>query len=188
MTSATVSLDTIADDLTKEAIRKEQLVPDGRFIVMNSSRNAYGRYNKANNAGNAVVVASHGAGVGHVSFMADAFWAGALCHPLRSKNEQTVMTRYLFYILKQREGFIADTLASKGGIPYVNRKTLNKMRLCIPPLPIQHIVVSMLDRLDSYVNGLSSGLPAEIEARQKQYEWWRDRLLAFRQQTPTTLG
>ena len=43
----------------------------------------------------------------------------------------------------------------------------------------QRRIVSILDRFDKLTNDLSSGLPAEIEARRKQYEYYRDRLLSF---------
>ena len=41
--------------------------------------------------------------------------------------------------------------------------------------------MSILDRLDAFCNDLSSGLPAEIEARKKQYEYYRDKLLTFKE-------
>ena len=50
----------------------------------------------------------------------------------------------------------------------------------LPPLKTQERIVSILDRFDSLCNDISSGLPAEIEARQKQYEYYRDRLLNFK--------
>ena len=49
----------------------------------------------------------------------------------------------------------------------------------LPSLEEQTRVVSILDRFDALCNDLSEGLPAEIEARQKQYEYYRDKLLQF---------
>ena len=51
----------------------------------------------------------------------------------------------------------------------------------VPPLPEQHRIVSILDRFDAMCNDLTSGLPAEIAARQKQYEYYRDKLLTFKE-------
>ena len=51
----------------------------------------------------------------------------------------------------------------------------------LPSLEEQERIVSILDRFDSLCNDISSGLPAEIEARQKQYEYYRDRLLTFKE-------
>ncbi len=53
----------------------------------------------------------------------------------------------------------------------------------IIPLPIeerQKEIVKQLDRFDSLCNDISEGIPAEIEARQKQYEYYRDKLLEFK--------
>ena len=51
----------------------------------------------------------------------------------------------------------------------------------IPPLEQQQRIVDILDRFDTLCNDLSNGLPAEIEARQKQYEYYRDKLLTFKE-------
>ena len=51
----------------------------------------------------------------------------------------------------------------------------------MPTLEKQKEIVDILDRFDTLCNDLSSGLPAEIEARQKQYEYYRDKLLSFKE-------
>lgn len=56
------------------------------------------------------------------------------------------------------------------------------VRIDVPALQEQERIVSILDRFDALCNDLSSGLPAEIEARQKQYEYYRDKLLTFKEQ------
>ena len=50
----------------------------------------------------------------------------------------------------------------------------------IPSLEEQEKIANILDRFDTLVNDLSQGLPAEIEARQQQYEYYRDQLLTFK--------
>ena len=56
---------------------------------------------------------------------------------------------------------------------------IRKFEIPLPPLPEQRRIVSILDRFDALCNDLTSGLPAEIAARQKQYEYYRDKLLTF---------
>ena len=51
----------------------------------------------------------------------------------------------------------------------------------LPSLQKQNEIVDILDRFDMLCNDISEGLPAEIEARQKQYEYYRDRLLTFKE-------
>lgn len=53
------------------------------------------------------------------------------------------------------------------------------MTLPVPSLAAQQRLVEVLDNFDAICTDLSSGLPAEIEARQKQYEYYRDKLLTF---------
>lgn len=50
----------------------------------------------------------------------------------------------------------------------------------IPPLSEQERIVAILDKFDALVNDLTQGLPAEIEARRKQYEYYRNKLLTFK--------
>lgn len=56
------------------------------------------------------------------------------------------------------------------------------IKLDIPTLQEQIRIVSILDRFDALCNDLTFGLPAEIEARTKQYEYYRDKLLTFKEQ------
>ena len=57
---------------------------------------------------------------------------------------------------------------------------MEKFDVCIPSLSEQQRIVDILDRFDTLCNDISTGLPAEIEARQKQYEYYRDKLLTFK--------
>lgn len=62
----------------------------------------------------------------------------------------------------------------------VSAKNLAKIPIPIPPISEQDRIVSILDKFDTLVNDISIGLPAEIEARRKQYEYYRNRLLTFK--------
>ncbi len=54
------------------------------------------------------------------------------------------------------------------------------MLVPVPPLEEQVRIVSILDKLEMLINDLSDSLPAEIKARQQQYEYYRDQLLTFK--------
>ena len=62
----------------------------------------------------------------------------------------------------------------------VDMSKLKQYKFPIPPIEKQREIVSILDRFDALCNDLAVGLPAEIEARKKQYEFYRDRLLSFK--------
>ena len=68
---------------------------------------------------------------------------------------------------------------SGGAQPKLNQKNLNRIEIPLPDQKRQKYIVDILDRFDAICNDLTSGLPAEIEARQKQYEYYRDKLLNF---------
>ena len=67
----------------------------------------------------------------------------------------------------------------QGSVPSIRRPMLNKFQVAIPSLDVQKRIVNVLDNFDAICSDLNIGLPAEIEARQKQYEFYRDALLTY---------
>ena len=65
------------------------------------------------------------------------------------------------------------------GNPKLMSNVMARIKIPVPLMEKQKSVVAILDRFDALCNDLASGLPAEIEARQKQYEYYRDKLLTF---------
>lgn len=63
--------------------------------------------------------------------------------------------------------------------PKLNKQNLNKIRIPIPPLPEQEKIVAILDKFDTLTHSVSEGLPHELALRRKQYEYYREQLLAF---------
>ncbi|MCM1474342.1 MAG: restriction endonuclease subunit S, partial [Muribaculaceae bacterium] len=71
---------------------------------------------------------------------------------------------------------------SEGGtIARLYNYDLTKIKIPVPPIEEQKRIVSILDKFDALCNDLTSGIPAEINARQKQYEYYRDKLLNFKE-------
>ena len=68
-----------------------------------------------------------------------------------------------------------------GAVQNLNADIVRELELPIPSLKKQSEIVAILDRFDTLCNDLTTGLPAEIEARQKQYEYYRDKLLTFKE-------
>jgi type I restriction enzyme S subunit len=97
-------------------------------------------------------------------------------------DEAEILPSYYWHFAQS--GFYwqqANSLASRGGQPQFNANVLKDIQLPIPPLEEQERIVSILDKFDALVNDLSSGLPAEIRARRQQHEYYRDRLLTFKE-------
>lgn len=57
----------------------------------------------------------------------------------------------------------------------------SKIKILLPSIPVQKHIVNMLDKFEELINDISEGLPREIELRQKQYEYYREKLLSFSQ-------
>ncbi len=66
----------------------------------------------------------------------------------------------------------------------VSKQLLSKITIPIPPLEIQQEIVKILDQFSALTTDLLAGIPAEIKARKKQYEYYREKLLAFKPLTP----
>lgn len=64
---------------------------------------------------------------------------------------------------------------------HVSMESMKKREIKLPPLDKQKQIASLIRNFDALCNDLTSGLPAEIEARQKQYEYYRDKLLSFKE-------
>ena len=89
--------------------------------------------------------------------------------------------KYLFYYLDSKYEqlrAISNGDGTRGGL---SLRILKPYQIPLPSIESQERIVSILDRFDALCNDLSSGLPAEIEARQKQYEYYRDMLLSFKE-------
>ena len=101
-------------------------------------------------------------------------------------NQTMIQPMYLRYILMT--DFIKKEYMKKaagGTVQSVPMGELKKIRIPVPSLQEQNRIVGVLKQLDDLCNDLTSGLPAEIEARQKQYEYYRDKLLTFKEVAAT---
>lgn len=78
--------------------------------------------------------------------------------------------------MELRQRIVKDNGAAQ---PNLSAQSVKNYVFPIPSTKKQERIVSILDRFDKLCNDISEGLPAEIEARQKQYEYYRDKLLSF---------
>ncbi len=98
---------------------------------------------------------------------------------LRAKRE-LILPRYLYYIISS-DAFYKhiEPLQVDGSYPSVTNSNVKSYAMAVPSLSEQARIVNVLDSFEAMCNNLKTGLPAEIEARQKQYEYYRDKLLTF---------
>ena len=98
----------------------------------------------------------------------------AIIHPI-------INSKFLAYYFQTTMFFKQKRKLAHGTkVIEVTPDKLNNIIIPVPPILVQENIVKILDRFDKLNNDMSEGLPAEIEARQKQYEYYRDKLLKFK--------
>ena len=104
-------------------------------------------------------------------------------------NNAVIDSRYLYHAMNGTAFHRQADLAAKGAAQKtIGLASLAKMTVPVPPLDVQNRIVNVLDNFEKICSDLNIGLPAEIEARQKQYEYYRDKLLTFAETGNTILN
>ncbi len=100
-----------------------------------------------------------------------------------SEFQDYYISDFLYHLLNSGE--IQNEFKKKasfgGAVQNLNADIVREIELPLPTFDKQKEVINILDRFDKLCNDISEGLPAEIEARQKQYEYYRDKLLNFKE-------
>ena len=100
---------------------------------------------------------------------------------LRLKKELDINPRYVCFYINSKEGKkYVEKVKTGAAQSNFNAGSLKEMPISLPSIEEQDRIVAILDRFESLCNDITSGLPAEIEARHKQYEYYRDKLLTFK--------
>lgn len=172
-----VSLVDISNISRGVRVVKSQLTPNGLYPVYQNSLAPMGYYDKHNFDANTTYVISAGA-AGEIGFCDKNFWAADDC--LVFSNLKGVINKYIYYFLMTKQDLIRSYVR-KASIPRLSRMVIENMKIPLPSLQEQARIVSILDRFDILVNDIKKGLPSEIGARQKQYEFYRDKLLTFKE-------
>ena len=169
-----VKLGEVCEFQRGSVITQQQATPGGVPVIAGGQKPAY-YHNVANKIGKSITVAGSGAYAGFVAFwnipifVSDAFTVNP---------SDGLDIKYLYYFLKNKQDVI-HSLKKGSGVPHVHGKDLAKISIPIPPLPTQQKIVQILDNFERLVHDISTGLPAEIHARQQQYNFYRNQLLSF---------
>ena len=128
-----------------------------------------------NQDGDHCIIGRQGALCGNVCFASGRFYATE--HAVVVTQLGKYDDRYLYHMLTEMD---LNQYKSQGAQPGLSIGKLEELSIPLPPLAEQRRIVSILDRFDRLCNDLTSGLPAEIAARKKQYAYYRDKLLELR--------
>jgi len=154
---------------------KNDLSENFTYPVFQNKLAPMGFYHTFNTKKDTTYLISAGA-AGQIGFSEVDFWAADDC--LVFTELLDVNSKYLYYYLLTQQSYILS-MVRKASIPRLSRTVIENLEIPIPPLEEQERIVSILDKFSSLVNDIKEGLPAEIELRRKQYEYYRNKLLTF---------
>ena len=125
---------------------------------------------------NCVIIAISGATAGRSAINKIPLTTNQHCCNLRIDEKQADY-KYIFFWVSSKYSDLKSL--GRGARSDLNARLIKSFPVPLPALEEQRRIVSVLDKFDSLVNDLTIGLPAELAARRKQYEYYRDRLLTF---------
>ena len=127
----------------------------------------------------ATITAGDGVGVGKVFHFIDGKYAlHQRAYRIHITDKRINPKFFHYYFVDRFPKFIFGNMY-EGSVPSIRRPMLNKFEVPIPSMEEQNRIVDILDKFEEYCNNEENGLPAEIAARHKQYEYYRDKLLTF---------
>lgn len=156
-------------------VTRNQLSNDGKYPVYQNSLVPMGYYNDKDREANSTFLICAGA-AGDIGYSTQAFWAADDCYTFDCSDK--ILNRYLFYVLKNKQALIYSKVR-RASVPRISKESVGTIKVPVPEISVQERIVNVLDNFDKVCNDLHIGLPAEIEARKKQYEFYRDSLLTF---------
>ena len=127
----------------------------------------------------AVITSGDGVGVGKIyHFVTGKYALHQRAYRIHINNE-AVIPKYFYYYMKSMFLRYIKKTAVNSSVTSIRRKMLDDFPVPVPEKKIQEKIIYVLDNFETICNNLNIGLPKEIELRQKQYEYYRDKLLTF---------
>ncbi|WP_155965204.1 restriction endonuclease subunit S [Streptococcus ruminantium] len=169
-----VELGAVCDVVRGKRVVKSQLHLSEGYPVYQNSLTALGYFEHYNREAETAFLISAGA-AGEVGYTRSRCWTA---DDVWTFDTEVIDQRYLYYLLLSKQETVKAQVR-KASVPRLSKSAIENLVFILPLIDQQNRIVSILDRFDTLTTDLSQGLPAEIEQRQKQYEYWRDKLLQF---------
>ena len=174
-------------DISTGNSNTNEAVEDGKYPFFVRSQEPL-RKNDFEYDETAIITAGDGVGVGKVYHYIEGRYA---LHQRAYRihiNTPEVVPKYYFHYMKAKFLPYIQKTMFQGSVASIRRPMLNAFPVPVPSLDVQNRIVNVLDNFEKICSDLNIGLPAEIEARQKQYEYYRDKLLTFAETGNTILS
>ncbi len=170
-------LGEVCEIIRGKRVTKKEILDKGKYPVVSGGIGFMGYLNEYNREENTITIAQYGT-AGFVNWQNQKFWANDVCFSVIPK--ETLINRYLYYVLTNMQNYLYS-ISNRSAIPYsISSNNIMQITIPIPPLEIQQEIVKILDQFLALTTDLLAGIPAEIEARKKQYEYYREKLLTFK--------
>lgn len=156
---------------------------DYPLVVTTMERRSSDTYQFNANAVCIPLISSRGHGVAslnHVYYQEGKFALGNILCAVIPHDEKILKAKFLYYYLEYAKDYTLVPLMKGGANVSMHCSDIEKVKIPLPSLDEQERIISILDKFDSLTNDLTAGLPAEIEKRRQQYEFYRDKLLTFK--------
>ncbi|GAA9084680.1 restriction endonuclease subunit S [Helicobacter pylori] len=174
-------LGEVCEIIRGKRVTKKEILDKGKYPVVSGGIGFMGYLNEYNREKNTITIAQYGT-AGFVNWQNQKFWANDVCFSVIPK--ETLINRYLYYVLTNMQNYLYS-ISNRSAIPYsISSNNIMQITIPIPPLEIQQEIVKILDQFLALTTDLLAGIPAEIKARKKQYEYYREKLLSFKPLTP----
>jgi type I restriction enzyme S subunit len=161
-----------------ERVTKAMTSKDGQYPLYGAGTVPTGFFN-AYNFENCLIFSRAGAGAGFVNFIATKFWATDVCF-VANQLERGPLIKFVYYWMKASQVELMKHTYG-GSMPKIDKKYLWNFPVPLPPLPVQEEIISILDGFARIVSDADDGIPAEITARRQQYDYYRNKLLTFKE-------
>ncbi|GAA8642396.1 restriction endonuclease subunit S [Helicobacter pylori] len=170
-------LGEVCEIIRGKRVTKKEILDKGKYPVVSGGIGFMGYLNEYNREENTITIAQYGT-AGFVNWQNQKFWANDVCFSVIPK--ETLINRYLYYVLTNMQNYLYS-ISNRSAIPYsISSNNIMQITIPIPPLEIQQEIVKILDQFSLLTTDLLAGIPAEIKARKKQYEYYREKLLTFK--------
>lgn len=171
----------ISTVLRGKRLTKNELTIAGAFPVFHGGLEPLGFYSQKNREADTTMVINVGASAGTVGFCERDFWSSDGCFCI--SHSEHALSKYVYYVLVNQQSFLMSKVR-KAGIPTLDAKVVENLQIPLPPLAVQQEIVRILDSFTELTTELNKKLTAELTARRKQYEHYRDELLTFGDDVP----
>ena len=168
-------LGNVCDLKRGKRLVKNELQEEGVFPVYQNSIIPLGYYHESNFNGDKTFIISAGS-AGEIVYSYEDFWAADDVYVLNT--QENILNKYLYYFLMSKQ-YIIKSKVRKASVPRLSKEDIEKITITIPPISLQNKIVKILDKFQMILEDTKGLLPEEIEQRQKQYEYYREKLLTF---------